>query len=309
LKVFFLDNCEGGQHIKNKVCLRKGSTVMIEKRVEEEIKEQALRFGALAAGIASVEDVNQYAPKGHRPDDLLRGARSIVVIGCGLTSTGAWRAGSARSQATIGFHRPQPIGIALQIVGLIEKQYGHYAMLCPPGTVAGRYPYASLKLLAEMAGLGTRSMAAGTILHETYGLLYFGAAITTMPLAGDGMLKKSPCPHSSCVKIWEKRRTVPCLEACPTCLAGELEGGSIKWMEYNQNYCLPRAQTTAMGSFQKMLLDVVNQADAEKRKMMIYGSHFSRAISSLANSTEVSGQCFECVRRCPIGRSFRTRLK
>lgn len=280
-----------------------------QKKVEQEIKEQACRSGAFVAGIASVTDVNKYAPPGHRPDDLLRGAKSVVVVGCGLSSTGAWRVSRARDQAAIGYNRSLIVGIALQMAGFIERNYGYYAMLCPPGTIAGRYPYVSLKLLAEMAGLGTRSMAAGTVLNETYGLLYYGAAITTMPLRKDGMLRKPVCPHWSCVKLWEKKRIVPCLKACRTCLSGELDNGSIKWMEYNQDYCLPRAQTTGMGSFQKMLLDAINEPSLERRKMIIFGSHFSRAVSSMANSMEVSGQCFECVRRCPVGKDYRGRLK
>jgi len=280
-----------------------------EARVESEIKEQGCRFGAWVVGIASVEDVNRYAPKGHRPDDLLKGAKSVVVVGIGVTSAGGWRTGRAREQASVGYNRAASPSVAQQIVELIERKYGYYALLCPPGSANGRDPYLSLKLLAEMAGLGTRSMAAGIVLNETYGLLYFGAALTTMPLAADGPLQKPVCPHPSCVKLWDRKGTVPCLDACPTCLSGELEGDAIKWMEYKQSYCLPRAQTTGMGSFQKLLLDAMDEPDARKRKMIIYGSHFARVASSMAYSAEVVAQCFECVRRCPVDRNCRARLK
>ena len=280
-----------------------------EARVEDEIKEQGRKYGAWVVGIASGEEVNRYAPKGHRPEDMLKGARSVVVVGIGVTSAGAWRAGRARVQASVGYNRASSPSVAQRIAQFIEEKYGYYAMLCPPGMSDGRNPYISMKLLAEMAGLGTRSMAAGMLLNETHGLLYFGAAVTTMPLTADGPLDKPVCPHPSCVKLWDRKGTVPCLDACPTCLTGELEGDAIKWMEYNQSHCLPRAQTTGMGSFQKFLLDAMDEPDPEKRKMIIYGSHFSRIASSLAYSTELVAQCFECVRRCPVDRTSRPKLK
>jgi len=288
--------------------IRTGPTAS-EARVEDQIKEQARQFGAWVVGIASAEDVNRYAPKGHRPEDLLKGAKSVIVVGIGVTSAGGWRTGRAREQASVGYNRAESPAVAQRIVGLIERNYGYYAILCPPGSANGRNPYLSLKLLAEMAGLGTRSMAAGIVLNQTYGLLYFGAAVTTMPLAADGPLETPVCPHSSCVKLWDRKATLPCLDSCPTCLSGELEGDAIKWMDYNQSHCLPRAQTTGMGSFQKLLLDAMDEPDARKRKMIVYGSHFSRAAASLAYSVEIVAQCFECVRRCPVGRDTRARLK
>lgn len=283
-------------------------------RVEDEIKKQGSKygetfFGTTVVGIASVDDVNRYAPKGHRPDDMLKGAKSVVVVGIGLTSAGAWHAGQPRAQASVCYNRMAAPSVAQHIVRLIEENYGYYALSCPPGLANGRQPYVSLKLLAEMAGLGTRSMAGGILLNETHGLLYYGAALTTMPLAADGPLEKPVCPHPSCVKLWDLKRALPCLDACPTCLSGELEGDSIKWMEYNQSYCLPRAQTTGMGALQTLLLEAMDEPDAKKRKMMIWGNHFYRIANSIATSTEVVGQCFECIRKCPIVRTTNRRLK
>ncbi len=62
---------------------------------ETRIKELALREGAGLVGIASVEAINQLAPKGHRPDDVLAGARSVVVIAGRTYLRGAWRSPDA----------------------------------------------------------------------------------------------------------------------------------------------------------------------------------------------------------------------
>lgn len=275
---------------------------------EESIKQFALQRGATAVGIADAAEVARYAPPGHRPADLLRGARSVVVVAGGQPSAGAWRAGTARAQASIGYNRSVAGTVAYQLTSYIEREFGYYAMLCPSSLEAGHYPYASLKLLAELAGLGTRSLAAGIILHPEYGLLYYGATLTTLPLQADGPLEEPVCPHPSCWRAWQKRGSTPCLDACPTCLSGELEEGRIGRMEYRQDRCFPRAQTTAMDILQKMLQEAMGEADEERRKTILFGSHFTRALRSVAYSTELSAQCFECLRHCPVG-SPRRRLK
>jgi hypothetical protein len=71
-------------------------------------------------------------------------------------------------------------------------------------------------------------------------------------------------------------------------------------MEYRQDRCYPRAQTTAMDAFQKLLLEAVDETDRERRKTLLFGSHFTRAVRGLAYSSELSAQCFNCLRRCPI---------
>ena len=276
---------------------------------EAEIKAEAVKAGAVLAGIASVEAVNDYAPVGHRPDDILRGAVSVVVAAGGQPTGGAWFAGSARPQASVGYNRAVAGNAANKVAHFIEQRFGYRAMPCPSGLVAGHYPYASLKLMAEMAGLGTRSMAGGVILNETYGLLYYGAALTTMPLEPDGPLERAVCPHPSCVAAWEKRGVTPCHEACPVCLSGELADGGIGWMEFRQDLCYSRAQTTAMDSFQKLLQSAMDEPDEDARKTIVYGSHFTRAVRSIAYSNELSAQCFECLRPCPVGRKRRYELK
>lgn len=277
--------------------------------VVSEIKEKALSLGARAAGIASVDDINQFAPLGHRPNDMLKGAKSVVVLGGNEPTGGAWRTGSNRVLGSIGYNRSLMASIARQMAYYIEDRFEYYAIPIPSGDKTGHYPYISLKLCAEMAGLGTRSMAAGILLNSQHGLLYFNAAITTMLLPGDGPLNESVCPHTSCVRLWDKKKTTPCLSSCPDCLSGEIKTGKIKWMEYRQDCCYPRAQTTAMDAFQKLLLEAVEESEPAKRKAILFGSHFTRAVRSMAYSSELSAQCFNCLKRCPVVLKRLGRLK
>jgi hypothetical protein len=265
-----------------------------------EIKKKAFSMGAKAAGIASVAAINRFAPPGHRPDDLLKGAKSVVILGGGEPPAGAWRTGTNRVLGSIGYNRSQLASAARQLAYFIEDRFGYYTIPIPSGNRVGHYPYISLKLCAEMAGLGTRSMAAGILLNPEYGLLYFNGIITTMPLPQDGLLDESVCPHKTCIRLWKKKKTTPCLSSCPDCLSGEIEDGKIKWMKYRQDCCFPRAQTTAMDVFQKLLLEAVNETDREQRKAILFGSHFTRAVRSIAYSSELSAQCFNCLKRCPV---------
>ncbi|MCC7413197.1 MAG: hypothetical protein IT495_16395 [Gammaproteobacteria bacterium] len=267
---------------------------------EADIKNRALALGAKAVGIASVEAINEYAPGGYRPDDLLRGARSVVVIGGGEPTAGAWRADSHRVLASVGYSRNAAASAARSLANYVEDRYRYYAMPIPTGNKVGHYPYISLKLCAEQAGLGTRSLAGGIVLHPEHGLLYYNGFVTTMPLTADGPLPEPVCPAPSCVAMWEELGTVPCLASCPDCLSGELSNGRIHALRYRQDRCYARAQTTSTDAFQKLLVEAVNEPDAERRKAILFGSHFSRTVRSMAYSSELSAQCFNCMLKCPF---------
>lgn len=276
---------------------------------EKKIKENCVAIGAKVVGIASVEAINRFAPVGHRPDDMLPNAKSVIVIGEQGPTAGAWKATSHRVLGNIGYSRGQLPALVRRLAHFVEDSFGYYAISIPSEMRVGHYPSMSLKLCAEMAGLGTRSMAAGIILNEQYGLLFFNGVITTMPLKEDGPLDLPVCPHVACVKMWQKRKTTPCLSACPDCLSGDIQNGKIGWMEYRQDCCFPRAQTTSVDAFQKLLMKAINEPDAEQRKSILFGSHFVRTVRSLAHSSELTAQCFNCVKRCPVVQGRVRKLK
>lgn len=258
-----------------------------------------MALGARAVGIASVGDINRFAPKGYRPDDLLKRAKSVVIVAGGEPSAGAWRAGTHRTLASIGYNRSPMASAARNLSIFMEDYYRHFTIPIPTGNKTGHQPYISLKLCAEMAGLGTRSMAGGIILNAEFGLLYFNGVITTMELEPDGPLEEPVCPAPSCVDIWEKKHTLPCLLSCTDCLSGELIDGRIHSMTYRQDRCYARAQSNSQDIFQKMLYEAINEPEPERRKAILFGSHFVRTARSVAYSSDLSAQCFNCMKRCP----------
>ena len=265
---------------------------------EEEIKQFGIQRGADLIGIASVADINKYAPPGHRPDDILIGAKSVIVVAGRQTLQGAWRSPDYRTQYHNRYFASIRSGVLMAVAKFIESRYGYYALADTPPSL-GLNPSLSLKLCAEMAGIGTRSMAGNIILNGELGMITFYACVTTMPLMADGPLEEPACPDPSCVKLWEKRQTTPCLEACPECLSGELEGDRIKWMRYDRRICSTRAQNLSPVSFERLLLESIKEPDPEVRRSMLLGSFSRNTIQAIAFGTVV-GQCGECFRNCPI---------
>ena len=53
------------------------------KELTEKIKALAIKTGAELVGFTSAEEMEKGAPKGHRPSDLLKNAKSIITLACG----------------------------------------------------------------------------------------------------------------------------------------------------------------------------------------------------------------------------------
>ena len=55
------------------------------------ILDYCLKKGALAAGIADLAAIERIAPAGHRPKDLMPRVKSVIALGVGGQTQGAWR--------------------------------------------------------------------------------------------------------------------------------------------------------------------------------------------------------------------------
>ena len=269
------------------------------------IKEVGLRAGAKVVGIAAADAFNRYVPQGHRPEDFLPGAKSVIVAGGDGPTAGAWHAPDHDVIENIGYDLRENVAVHV-MVDLIEHECGYYAIQAPACEVSGHTPPMSMMLAAVLAGLGTRSLAANIMLHPEYGMLYYAALITTMPLQPDHLVEKDVCPAPSCVKMWERFGTPPCLSACPSknggCLDGKLENGRIVETYYNRDRCHTRVYTNWIPGFQKVLEEAMSEEDREKRKMLLFGNFFTSTSWSLTFSAQSQGQCFECMRVCPVGK-------
>lgn len=265
------------------------------------LKSAALKAGAVVCGIADAAAFDEHAPTRHRPSDLLPGARSVVVVGGAQPRAGDWAATSRAVLETMGTtERIQSVG--RRLAQLIESELGYYALFVPPGTASGDKPFLSLMLAAELAGVGSRSLA-GPVLNREHGFLYWSAVITTAPLDVDRRETEPACPAPPCREMWERERTTPCLAVCPAssggCLEGRLENGRAVRTFYDAPRCHTRVHTHWIGGFQKVLEETLNEPDKDKRKMLLYGDFFTRTLWAVTYSGTNIAQCFECMRVCP----------
>ena len=279
------------------------------RSLSETIKSAAQGFGADVVGIAPVERWDEHVPEGHRPADLLPGAKSVVVVGARGPTAGAWRSPNPRVMEVLGLDFANDRAIAA-LTGWIEATQGHQAIQAPGLSVAGHMPPFSYMLAAVLAGLGTRSFAANIVLNPQFGLLYYSACITTLDLEPDDMLEQDVCPAPMCVKLYEKTGKTPCLAVCPAdeggCLDGTIgEDGRIASNYYDRERCVSRAMNFGPVAFQKVLADLVNDPDPKRRKAKVHSDFFSRACSGVAFYKESVAQCFECMRVCLVGRQER----
>jgi epoxyqueuosine reductase QueG len=282
--------------------------VKLESRTGQ-IKQSALDAGATVVGVADPRAWEEHAPEGHRPCDILPGARSVVVVGSRGPTAGAWRSPNHRLMEVNGYDFRNDAAIH-RLADVIEREYDHQAIQAPALPTGGHLPPMSMMLSAVLAGLGTRSLAANIILNPKYGLLYYSACITTLELEFDHMLEQDVCPHQMCVQSFRRFGKTPCMAACPVeeggCLDGSIdEEGRIDSSFYDRERCVSRAMNFGINSFQKALAQIVAEEDQEAQKNMIHSDFFSRSCSAITHYKESVAQCFECMRVCPIGRAER----
>ena len=275
----------------------------------QQIKQLALEAGGAVVGSADPRAWDEHVPHGHRPDDILPGARSVIVVGSRGPTAGAWRSPNHRVMEINGYDFRNDAAIH-RVADAIEQQHDHQAIQAPGLPVAGHLPPFSMMLAAVLAGLGTRSLAANIILNPKYGLLYYSACITTLEFQYDHMLEQDVCPHHMCVESFRRFGKTPCMAACPSeeggCLDGSIDDqGRIDYSYYDRERCVTRAMNFGINSFQKALAQIVSEQDEEQQATMIYSDFFSRSCSAITHYKESVAQCFECMRVCPIGRSER----
>lgn len=281
------------------------------ENLTSDVKQVALNSGATVVGIASASAFNDYVPVGHRPEDFLPGAKSVVVAGTPGPSNAAWQSPNRRLMEITGYDFRENVA-SLVVAEHIETRYGYQAIQAPSLPTSGQHPPLSMMLAAVLAGLGTRSIAANIILNPDYGLLYYAATLTTLPLRPDHQLEDNVCPARSCVKMYEMEGRTPCMAVCPAdeggCIDATIEDGRITSSYYDRERCSTRAMNFGMRGHIKQVEILTNLDDIEERKRLLYSDDFRRNLAGIGRFKESVAQCFECMRVCPVGR-YRRKLK
>ena len=272
-----------------------------------EAKEAILGYckkkGALVAGVADLEALESIAPAGHRPSDLMPRVKSVISLGVGGQTQGAWTL-PAKAMAFFGSTESRAYTITYGLAFMIERQYLARSIYCPPDIdpeLGSRVPLQSIKLHAELAGLGARSLAGDILLHPEYGYMYFASVFTELELAPDKPMAENPCPAPSCTDMYRKTGQTPCMKFCPVqCLSGSIdEDGRQAEMHYDMAACAEMTQQYE--TLATVMAGAMNAETAEEREVMLHRPENKTLWYKMSvGSGGLLAQCFECMRVCPI---------
>lgn len=270
---------------------------------KEAIKEYCFGKGALAVGIADVRSLEAIAPAGHRPSDLMPRVKSVISLGVGGQTRGAWSV-PAKAMGFFGSTESRAYSVAYGCSFYIENKFHSPAIYCPPDmdNAAGpRVPLQSLKLHAEVAGIGARSLAGDIMLHPEFGYMYLASVFTELELPPDQPLEENPCPAPSCVDMYKQIGQTPCMKFCPVqCLSGKIDkDGKQTEMTYDMAACAEMSEQYE--AVPEMLAKAMYDADGSSREDSLFGPENKMLWYKMSvGSGGLLAQCFECMRVCPI---------
>jgi epoxyqueuosine reductase len=260
-----------------------------------EVKEFSKKIGADLIGIASVERFEE-APEGHRPQDLLPDAQSVIVLAKRIPYSVIQTIPSPYYSSTCSNINNQLRVLTYNITLFIEE-LGFKALPVDPAIsdfarhveIIRENPSPEIKMLGDfshrhaavMAGLGEISAASYVVVPELGPRVRFVSVISTAPLEPDPLTSCNICRPDSC--------GLACIQACPP---KALKGDSTIDHFKCRNYRHPEIYNI---EYFKDIASLCSREIPLIRKISI----LSRKHSSLGLET-----CGACIKACPIGVAF-----
>lgn len=222
--------------------------------VKEELREIVRENGCSYFGVAPVSRFKNL-PKEHRPETLLRGAKSVVVAGMRISNSAL----IANEQAYNGIRHcifsytvfgnqllSDHIDWALlRCVFHLENRYGVSAFGVPSGRPKDeerQEQLLSARYAAVAAGLGEMGMSGFVITPKDGPRVRFGCLITDMELEPDSLYTgKHLCQYPACTA---------CIDACPAQALSREERIHLEIEDYKTDYALrskPRCHCATEG--------------------------------------------------------------
>jgi epoxyqueuosine reductase QueG len=286
---------------------RQGSLDMTDEISATEAKAEIFAYvkerGALAVGVADLNAIQRIAPAGHRPSDIMPRVKSVIALGVGGQTQGAWSV-PAKAMAYFGSTETRAYSCAYGLSFFIESRFQTPSIYCPPdmdNEAGPRVPLQSLKLHAELAGIGARSLAGDILLHPEFGYMYFASVFTELELPPDEPMAQNPCPAPSCVDMYRKTGQTPCMKFCPVqCLSGKIdEQGKQTEMHYDMAACAEMSQQYE--AVPALLAKAMAAEDSDERTDALFDPDNKMLWYKMSvGSGGLLAQCFECMRVCPI---------
>jgi len=129
--------------------------IKINKKLTASVKDLARRLGADLVGVAQKDSFIE-APKGHSPEDLLRGARSVIVMAINLLDASLESAPNREYSITYNVANRELDQIAFRVARFLQDK-GYRALqvpASPPYDISSKMGDLSHRHAGYLAGLG-----------------------------------------------------------------------------------------------------------------------------------------------------------
>ena len=186
----------------------------MNEKLTVSIKELACSLGADLIGVAQAESFTE-APEGHHPEELLRGARSVIVIAIHLLDASLESAPNREYSVTYNVVNRELNRIAFRVAKFLQDK-GYRALqvpASPPYDVSRNMGDLSHRHAGYIAGLGV--FGKNSLLLSTK----FGPRIRLVSVITDARLTADKPLDLDLCKDCDK-----CIRACP---AGALKGERV----------------------------------------------------------------------------------
>ncbi|MEI7430485.1 MAG: hypothetical protein WCL27_08505 [Betaproteobacteria bacterium] len=277
-------------------------------QIKDKLRSLANEHGVDYFGVSPVDRFTNL-PKGHRPNDLLPKAKSVIVLGSRIPEAAIRAHNQAFEGARHHYFSYTVYGYrkvndnldtaALKLVRHIENNYKHIAYPIPSSEPRDEYLYMSAmsnRYAAVCAGLGEFGWSGFVVTPKDGPRVRWVSLITELELEPDPLYEGPKlCDHSRCNV---------CVEICPVGALSEKQGVDVKIGEYCSSYSLrdkPRCRCAITGLVKGTPGRL--QADLpETMNTMDDWYQFNKKDDPWQRMEFNHGNyCHRCMIKCPIG--------
>lgn len=262
-----------------------------ENKLTAEILGFCKGLGADLVGVASVERFGE-APDGHKPQDILPGARSVISFALNALEGTFLPPTIHTYQLSYSLLRHNSNGMSYQIAKFLENK-GFYSVMIPATfpldmvEKKGLFGDFSHRHAAVAAGLGELGRISILVTPQYGPRVWLGTVITTAPLEASPLLEGPVCSKDTCSL---------CIEACPT---GALSPNGIEVKE-----CLKSGvHSWNLSGLLRHIKKILREPDALEKEKIATGPDTWQLYQSMVCG--LIPHCDKCLAACPVGRHCR----